>query len=57
MFISIPNNLVTFDLSQVNREEIDEPHELLVPRWQRYSRRPRGVAGGRKIVMPAVRSM
>jgi hypothetical protein len=32
VFISIPNNLVTFDLSQVNREEIDEPHELLVPR-------------------------
>ena len=38
VFISIPNNLVTFDLSQVNREEIDEPMSC----WSEVARQDRG---------------
>jgi iron(III) transport system substrate-binding protein len=34
VFITIPNSLIAFNLSQVNRDEIDEPHELLDPKWR-----------------------
>jgi iron(III) transport system substrate-binding protein len=34
VFITIPNSLVMFNPQQVQREEIDELHELLDPKWR-----------------------